>query len=62
MATVTGIRGRFFATLLEQALQLYLRHKSTIDAALTTLVIDALGVLVAELPNIISSLNPQGPQ
>jgi len=62
MATVTGIRGRFFATLLDRAMKLYLKHKTTIDPAISALAISAIETIIAELPNIILALNPRGPQ
>lgn len=62
MAAVTGIRGRFFANLLRTALEFYNRHKDSIDAAISAAAVSAIEVLIAELPNIIASLNPPGPQ
>lgn len=61
MAVVTGIRGRFFATLLKKALEHYLRHKSTIDPALSTIIITMIEQLVTALPAIVAALNPEGP-
>lgn len=62
MAVVSGIRGRFFSTLLKKALEHYNRHQATIDAALSGIAQAAIAALVAELPNIITALNPPGPQ
>jgi hypothetical protein len=62
MATITGIRGRFFAQLLAKALHHYLRHNSSIDTILSPTAKAALLDLVAELPAIILALNPPGPQ
>jgi len=62
MAATTGIRGRFFATLLRKALEFYERHKATIDAAISSVAVAAIETLVTELPGIITSLNPPGPQ
>jgi hypothetical protein len=62
MAAVSGIRGRFFATLLEKALELYQRHKGTIDPAISAVAIAAIETLVAELPALVIALNPRGPQ
>jgi len=62
MATVSGIRGRFFATLLAKALEHYNRHEVTINAVLSNVAKAAIATLIAELPNIITALNPPGPQ
>lgn len=62
MATVTGIRGRFFATLLQKALEHYNRHEVTINVVLSAAAKAAITTLIAELPNIITALNPPGPQ
>lgn len=62
MAYVTGIRGRFFANLLRKALEFYERHQATIDPAISAIATAAINTLIQELPNIISSLNPPGPQ
>jgi len=62
MATTTGIRGRFFATLLKKAIELYLRHKTTIDPAISAVAEAAIMTLVSELPAIVAALNPPGPQ
>lgn len=62
MALVSGIRGRFFTTLLRRALEHYLRHKASIDSAISGAAVIAIEALVAELPAIIVALNPPGPQ
>jgi len=62
MAVVTGIRGRFFSTLLRKALEHYARHQASIDTALSGVAQAAIAALIAELPNIITALNPPGPQ
>lgn len=61
MASVGGIRGRYFAVLIEQALKFYGRHETTLAPVLTAAVVAAINELIANLPAIISSLNPEGP-
>lgn len=62
MALPTGIRGRFFATLITVAMEFYLRHQDTIGEVLDYAVTEALKVVADNLLIIRSSLNPPGPQ
>jgi hypothetical protein len=62
VATTSGIRGRFFATLLDKALRFYERHSTTINPIITTAAVAAIQTLLDELPGIILALNPRGPQ
>jgi hypothetical protein len=62
MAYPTGIRGRFFANLLEKALKFYERHQDSINSAISATAISLIESLIAELPAIVTALNPPGPQ
>ena len=60
MASVTGIRGRYFAKLFLSAMEFYFRHKTTIDPHLSTACVTSLEN-VATFGSEIKSLNPAGP-
>jgi len=60
MASVSGIKGRFFAELMVLAIEFYFRHKTTIDQHLSSACVNAL-MAVAGFLSEIKALNPTGP-
>jgi hypothetical protein len=63
-ASGAGPGDRFFATIIEKAIEFYLRHKAEIDNNLTSLMVEALMTLAGGLGpgGEITVMNDPGPE